>query len=407
MEILENTLQVNEFARRTRHLKIFSRGGLVRIHLGYFFSSLLTSLKKVWKNPLFAYLARPISFIRASFVSVLPVSPQRRLIMQAILVSAGALIITSLTPGGTFTSASLSYSSDYLATYYLPGEILVTDEEGYLVKINPQTDDSNRIGLTDYAVHTVESGETMSGISEKYGVKLETVMWENNIGNANSLRIGQKLLVPPVDGVSYKVASGDSLQKISKKYNISVESIIAQNGLESEVINKGQAIFLPGAKPIVPPQLIVSGSRNPAVGRAGRSAADAYPSNAAPAIGKMFIFPTTGKITQGYRGGHYALDIADRSMPPVWAGAGGTVIKASSGTWGNGYGTYVIIDHGDGVQTLYGHMSSLNVVEGQWINQGDVIGIMGNTGRVYGATGIHTHWEVMVNGVKVNPANYY
>ena len=142
-------------------------------------------------------------------------------------------------------------------------------------------------------------------------------MWENNIGNANSLRIGQ-LLVPPVDGVSYKVASGDSLQKISKKYNISVESIIAQNGLESEVINNGQAIFLPGAKPIVPPQLIVSGSRNPAVGRAGRSAADAYPSNAAPAIGKMFIFPTTGKITQGYRGGHYALDIADRSMPPVW-----------------------------------------------------------------------------------------
>ena len=89
------------------------------------------------------------------------------------------------------------------------------------------------------------------------------------------------------------------------------------------------------------------------------------------------------------------------------AGAGGAVIKASSGTWGNGYGTYVIIDHGDGVQTLYGHMSSLNVVEGQWINQGDVIGIMGNTGRVYGATGIHTHWEVMVNGVKVNPANYY
>ena len=114
-----------------------------------------------------------------------------------------------------------------------------------------------------------------------------------------------------------------------------------------------------------------------------------------------------GKISKGYRGGHYALDIADRSKPPVWAAASGTVVTASTGTWGRGYGNYVVIDHGDGIQTLYGHMDSVNVYAGQVVSQGDVVGIMGNTGRVYGVTGIHTHWEVIINGVKVNPINYY
>lgn len=407
MEILEGTLQVNEFARRSRHLKIFSRGGLLKMHLIYWVSNLWNSIKASFKNPLFSYLNKIVQFLKVAFARVLPVSPQKRLLAQGVFIACTALIVSSLTPGGTFAPVAMSYSSDYLAAYYLPGEVLVSDESGYLVKINPQTEDSSRIGLTDYAVHTVSGGETMSGISEKYGVKVETIMWENNLSNANSLRIGQKLMIPPVDGIGYKVASGDNLQKIAKKYNVSVEAIIAQNGLESESIHKGQALFLPQAKPIIPPQ-IAGNVRNPAATRGTyRSTVAANPSDATPDIGKMFIFPTNGKITQGYKAGHYALDIGDRSMPPIWAASGGTVIKASSGTWGGGYGTHVIIDHGNGVQTLYGHMSSLNVSEGAWVNQGDVIGIMGNTGRVYGVTGIHLHWEVIVNGVKVNPSSYY
>lgn len=407
MELLEGTLQVNEFARRSRHLKIFSRGGLVRMHLGYWFSGFWNSVKASFRNPFFINAAKFFRFIAAGFAGVIPVSPQKRLLAQAVFIASTSLIVSSLTHGGTFTPLAMSYSTDYLATYYLPGEVLVSDDSGYLVKINPQTDESNRIGLTDYAVHTVTSGETMSEISGKYGVKVDTIMWENNIANANTLRVGQKLMIPPVDGVSYKVASGDNLQKIAKKYNVSSESIIAQNGLESETIHKGQALFLPEARPIVPPQLI-GNVRNPAVSRgAYRSTVAANPSTATPDLGKMFIFPTNGKITQGYKAGHYALDIADRSMPPIWAASGGTVIKASSGTWGGGYGTHIIIDHGNGVQTLYGHMSSLNVSEGTYVNQGDVLGVMGNTGRVYGATGIHLHWEVMVNGVKVNPGGYY
>jgi murein DD-endopeptidase MepM/ murein hydrolase activator NlpD len=127
----------------------------------------------------------------------------------------------------------------------------------------------------------------------------------------------------------------------------------------------------------------------------------------APTVGKVFIRPTRGIITQGYKRGHYALDIADASKPPVWAAGSGTVIKASSGTWGGGYGNHVIIDHGNGMQTLYAHLDYLDVSNGDYVSQGAVIGRMGRTGRVYGRTGIHLHFEVRKNGVKQNPAAYY
>ncbi len=410
MELLEQTLQVNEFARKTRHLKIFSRGGLVKMNVGYFLGSAWNSCKQLLNNPLFGFISKFAKMAMLALTALLPVSPQRKLLAQAGFVAAVSIIFSSFTTGGTFSSVEMAYSMDYLSSYYLSGDVLVSDDSGYLVKMNPPTDESNRIGLTDYAIHTVEDGETMSAISKQYGVKVETIMWENRVVNSNTLRVGQKLLVPPVDGIGYKVASGDNVEKIAKKYKISTEAIIAQNGLDTESLYNGQDLFLPGAEPIASPNLVVGNgvARNPAVGRAGyRSSVNAVPSSATPNIGRMFIFPTLGSITQGFKAGHYALDIGDRSMPPIWAAASGTVVKASSGTWGGGYGTHVIIDHGNGVKTLYGHMDSLSVSEGTWVNQGDVIGVMGNTGRVYGATGIHLHWEVIINGVKVSPAGYY
>ena len=396
METLETTLQVNKFARRSRHSRIFSRTSLWK-------SGLLLTLKALATAPGLKRSLGFLSSIKHSSLEFLPVTPSRRLLFQAGVLALGWTLITSFSSTATFTAASMDYSNDYIAAYSLPGDILVTDEVGYLVKINPQTNASNRIGLTDYAVHTVENGETLSQIAEAYGVKVETVMWQNNIGNANSLRIGQTLLVPPVDGVSYKVKGADSLSKIADKYDISVESIIAQNGLADEVIQKGQSLFLPGAKPLYDPVTI---ARNTSVSRDTRALSNAKASNALPAGGKMFIYPTMGKVTQGFHGGHYALDIADTSRPAVWAAGGGTVEKVSTGTWGGGYGNHIIVNHGNGVKTLYAHLGSANVYAGQYVNQGDVIGIMGNTGRVYGVTGIHLHYEVRVNGVKKNPWSY-
>ncbi|MFH1284925.1 MAG: M23 family metallopeptidase [Candidatus Peregrinibacteria bacterium] len=406
MGVTEATLQVNKFARRNRHLRIFSKKNLIKIHLFDAVKFVAKPVVSVLKTPVFAGIRRYLAGVKTRISGLLPTAPQKRLVFHAIILSAAAIFVSSFTPGGSFVAASMTYSTDYISSYALPGDVLVSDEDGYLVKVNPQTNVSNRIGMTDYAVHTIESGETLSLIAQRYGIGVETVMWENNIGNANSIRTGQKLLIPPVDGISYTVSSGDTLDKIAKKYNISADSIIAQNGLDSDSVYKGQNLFLPGTKPLFPVNIASSDTRAYSATRSVNYA-NVSSSTAAPTIGKIFIFPTKGKITQGYHAGHYAIDIADRSKPPVWAASGGTVSKASTGTWGGGYGNHVIIDHGNGLQTLYAHLDSVNVAVGQYVNQGDVIGIMGNTGRVYGVTGIHLHWEVIQDGVKQYPGNYY
>ena len=397
-------LEVNKFAQRARHLKIFSKGELVMQHLLDLGKWAFRPLNKLKDS---AAYKKAVSFwakMNQFALDLVPVAPQRSIMFKATVLAISALAVTSLAPDAPIGSAYMTYSDEYIDSYSLTGDILVSDDDGYLVKINPQTNKASRIGMTDYAVHTVDSGESLSVIAEKYGVSVKTIMWENNLYNANSLRVGQKLLVPPVDGVSYKVASSDNLDKIAKKYKITKEAIIAQNALDSETVKVGQALFLPGAEPIVPVSTIGSTTR---AGTSTRDMRNYSSSNATPALGKIFIFPTTGKITQGYKRGHYALDIGNRSKPPVWAAKEGTVIKASSGTYGGGYGNHVIIDHGDGVQTLYAHLDSVGVEVGDTVNQGDVIGVMGNTGRVYGATGIHTHWECIINGVKEYCGNYY
>lgn len=404
MEVTESTLEVNKFARRSRHMRIFSRGDIVKIHFRDLFIASVGKMSFLYNNPATKWIHKLLETFRSAVSSLLPVSPQKRLVFQAALVSTAALVATSIAPA-VFSAGSTGYSTDYISAYALPGDILVSNEEGYLIKINPQTDIANRVGMTDYAVHTIESGESLSVIAQRYGVSSKTIMWENSIGNANSIRAGQSLLIPPVDGISHTVVSGDSLEKLATKYEISVDAVIAQNGLETDILSKGQKIFLPGAEAIQPVSTVAAGS---SVGTGARIDARGYAdSSDAPVVGKVFIYPTKGKITQGYHAGHYALDIADRGRPAVWAAGGGTVTKASSGTWGGGYGNHVIIDHGNGLQSLYGHLDSVAVYEGQYVGQGEVIGIMGNTGRVYGATGIHLHWEVIQNGVKQYPGNFY
>lgn len=409
---MDNTysLKVNRLARRLRHLRNFSR---VYLFQKYLLNPLYSLVYNTYTRTFVRYSAKALALLTGGLPNV---APQKRLMVQATVFGTLMIFSTSIT---SFSEYSLSYSPQvsYADDISIStGDILVSDESGYLVKINPQTNESNRIGMTDYAVHTVESGETLSVIATSYGVGADTIMWENNINNPNSLRIGQKLMIPPVDGISYKVEKGESLESIAKKFSISSDSIIAQNSLADSKVTIGQQIFLPDAEPIAPPIAAVptpsvsakASTRNAAVTRDYRATTyTAAPASSAPTVGKTFIFPTRGKITQGYHAGHYALDIADRSMPPIWAAGGGTVVKASTGTWGGGYGNHVIIDHGNGVKTLYAHMNTVNVSVGQWVNQGDVLGQMGNTGRVYGATGIHLHWEVIVNGVKQYPGNYY
>lgn len=383
--------QVNKIAQKERHIKTISRLGI---------------LKKFFLNIL-GVVYIPVNYLRSTGVldfHILPIAPHKRLLSQIVIFAGALFILSTVSPVSNFSTISMTYSTDYIDTYSLPGDVLIADSDGYLMKINPQTGNASRIGLTDYAIYTVESGEVLSKIAERYGLNVETIMWENNIGNANMVVSGQKLVIPPLDGISYTTVDGDSLEKVAGKYNIEVDAIIAQNNLTGDTLAIGQHLFLPEAKPIGPARVIATSGSTSYVSTSNVALSD---SNSVPVGAKPFIYPTRGDITQGYRAGHYAIDIGDTSKPPVWAAGGGTVTKAYSGGWGGGYGNHVIVDHGNGLETLYAHLDHLTVTEGQWVGQGQVIGQMGNTGRVYGATGIHLHWEVIKNGVKQYPGNYY
>ncbi len=410
-------LQVNRFARRNRHLRVFSKKDLMKMRGGIALKVVFAPLIAVVRS---MPVQRSLDFMygfKSFFTDILPVTPKGKLLFQGVILSLTTLTVTSVTQGTTFTSNPVAYTPEYSESYSLPGDILVPDDNGYLVKINPQTDEASRVGLTDFAKHEVESGETLSVIAARYGVSTDTIMWENNIRDARSLRVGQELAIPPVDGVSYQVRSGDDLADIAEKYSITEEAIIAQNSLdEGTEIVKGQDLFLPGAEPVrTAPTVIASAGSSDLqyrVSSATRAAStvdwDVMPTGPSSAGGETpLIYPTIGTITQGFHSGHYALDIANRSKPAIWAAKDGEVIKATVGQWSGGYGNHIVIDHGDGTQTLYAHMESLNKGVGDYVSQGDVIGKMGATGRVYGVTGIHLHFEYRVNGVKVNPAYYY
>jgi len=399
-----STLEVNEFARRTRHLRTFSKATLLKLYLQDLAGWAVSPLGVLKDNFVVKKLSDTYLDVSSFIKEHLPVAPQKRLLLQGSLFALSVLIVSSFSPGASSIASEAGYVDEYVNAYAIPGDVLISDENGFIVKTNPQTNQASRIGMTDHATHTVESGESLSLIAQKYGVKVETIMWANDIMNVNTLRIGQKLLIPPVDGISYKVEKGDTIEKIAKKYKISAESIIAQNSLDSQILAKGQSLFLPAAKPI---QTMIANVRADYPIRATRTYVNAEASSAKPVGSKPFIFPTMGRLTQGFHKGHYAYDIADPDRPPVWAAGSGTVEKASSGTWGGGYGNHVIINHGNGLKTLYAHLQSVNVVEGQSVSQGDVLGIMGNTGRVYGRTGIHLHFEVIDNGVKQVPSDYY
>lgn len=123
-------------------------------------------------------------------------------------------------------------------------------------------------------------------------------------------------------------------------------------------------------------------------------------------IGITLIRPTSGTISSRFgwrsRDNHKGIDIAASYGTPIYAAASGTVTLAKTG-YGGGYGNHIIISHGNGVQTLYGHCSSLCVEQGAHVSQGQLIAKMGSTGN---STGNHLHFEVRVNGVAQDPQNY-
>ncbi len=241
-------------------------------------------------------------------------------------------------------------------------------------------------------VHTVEAGDTLSGIAEKYNINVETLMWANGLEqNPDLLRLGQELIVLPVNGVYHTVESGDTVESVAKKYRAKPEDIIGfpLNNLSAKNRNLtvGQKIVVPG------------GSK-PYIARQVQIYTGAAPQGASRGSGRM-IWPAAGSITQGYFWYHRAIDIGSYIGNPVRAADSGYVVAAG---WNDvGYGNYIVLDHGNGFQTLYAHLNRYFVNAGDSVGQGTVIGHVGSTGR---STGPHLHFEVRLWGVPQNPFDY-
>lgn len=339
--------------------------------------------------------------------------PAKIIWKRAVVVTMGFFLFTSFARG--YSEMDAGGSANLLSVEDQSEITLVTDQDGYFVKAMPTTGEASYANRSDFVTHTVKPGQTLSEIAYTYGLKTSTILWANNLGSGNYLKVNQSLVIPPTDGVSVTVKKGNTIASLAKEYSVETTAIMEWNELKDESsIQVDQALFIPGGKPKV--EYTESSDTREYASTRG----DTYdPSRGGaviesiPSEGKLFIFPTLGKITQKFSGYHYGIDIGDRSKPDVWAAGGGTIEKTNTGCGprstrcGGGYGNYVIINHGNGYKTLYGHLEKLYVTEGQEVSQGEVLGQMGNTGNVHGPTGIHLHWEVWQDGVKKNPAKYY
>lgn len=233
------------------------------------------------------------------------------------------------------------------------------------------------------STHTVAEGETLSSIASLYRSDVDTLEGLNPGLGPGSLRVGQEIKVMNGRGTLYKLRDGESLALISKRFWVAEEKIMAANGLLSaSEVKPGSEIILPNIK-----------TRRRDDYLASRGLAPLY-----------MTWPTRGWITSrfGTRWGrmHEGVDIAVSTGRPVEAVAPGTVAFAG---WRPGYGRLVIIDHGRGVSTRYGHNSRLLVKAGQPVNRGTTIALSGSTGT---STGPHVHLEVRVNGRPQNPLNW-
>lgn len=244
--------------------------------------------------------------------------------------------------------------------------------------------------------YIVSEGDSISKIATKFGISVNTILWANNLSFSSYVKPGQKLIVPTVSGVVYKVAKGDTLSKISQKYGIPAAKINETNGLSNEALVVGKVIIIPGAK------IIETSKPRTSAAQAARPSGTVANSKPISGTGSMAWPSSCQRISQYFKGWlHTGVDIACPWGTALRAADGGRVIRVQYGR--TGYGYNVIIDHGRGITTLYGHMSSIDVVQGQYVAKGEVIGKEGSTGR---STGPHLHFEVRIGGTKVNPLSY-
>jgi murein DD-endopeptidase MepM/ murein hydrolase activator NlpD len=266
----------------------------------------------------------------------------------------------------------------------------ITNQSGLYTIDDIEIPESDQI-----TTYTVAVGDSLSEIASRFGVSTNTIRWANNMTPKEPIKVGQKLVILPITGIRHKVSKGDTLASVAKKYKSDSNDIASFNGLElGEKLIVGEFVIVPDGEIIIPTEQIKKKGANATTSTSTKKTTPN--SDNEPVSGSYYSRPVVnGILTQGYHDQYHALDI---SLPrgqamgaPILAAASGTVIVAKPSGYNGGYGHMVIIQHNNGTQTLYAHLSNVKVSVGDEISRGEVLGGMGNTGR---STGPHLHWEV-------------
>ncbi len=254
----------------------------------------------------------------------------------------------------------------------------------------------------DVVKYTVESGDTVSGIADQFGVTADSVLWANSKleDNPDMLALGQVLNIPPTSGVLYTVQKADTVQKIAAQFKskkVTADQLV-QNIVNFEFNQELHNLKGPDYILTTGQYLMVPGGTKPYVARTVNVYNGPVPVTAARGTGS-FGWPTSGRITQKFGvAGHTGLDIGAPMKTRVVAADSGYVTY--KGCVPPGYGCSIMINHGNGYVTRYGHLSAFNVDAGDSVKKGQVIGYVGSTGH---STGPHLHFEIILNGGFRNP----
>lgn len=260
---------------------------------------------------------------------------------------------------------------------------------------------------TKTETYIVQDGDTLASIARQFGVNVGTLLWSNNLSERQYIRPGDPLKIPPVSGVLLTIKKGDTIAKLAKKYAGDEAEIKEFNGvLDETTLALGTEIMIPNGRVPLPEQTLIaiSGRSQERAPTSGGVLSSRKPANADDAgVPKTrLLWPTSGRvITQYYGWRHTGVDIDGDFTSPLYAAYDGVVQTAG---WNSGgYGLQTVVKHPNGMTTRYAHASKLFVKAGDEVARGQVIAMMGSTGR---STGSHLHFEVYVNGKRVNPLGY-
>ena len=264
----------------------------------------------------------------------------------------------------------------------------VSQSLNYEQSSSEEAGDAIPLDLTEaFAWHNyrVRRGYTVSQLAANFSVSMDAIIASNGITNARSLREGETIRIPNMDGIPYIVKDGDSLSLISQSMGVPLEAILDANEIQSDIISAGMTLFVPGA-------------------RMDRQ-------ELRMALGELFIYPVRGaRLTSpfgwrndpisGVRRHHAAIDLGAPQGTPIRAAMEGRV---SALGYNNTYGNFIILSHPGNHQTLYAHLHTVSVRRGDQVRQGAQIGTVGNTGY---STGPHLHFAIYKNGRAVNPLDF-